>query len=82
MHKTLRDLYGTWILFFHYVKWPIFFGLPLLYFDLDYPNNIVMDLLWLYSGWLIAEELWRRFVAKNHCSGRSCQKETGRKERS
>ena len=79
MRKTLRDLYGTWILFFHYVKWPILFGLPVLYLQMGYAHNIVMDILWVYSLWLVAEELWRRFVSGTYCSGRGCKSGEERK---
>ncbi len=82
MKKTLKDLYGTWILFFHYVKWPILFGLPLLYLQMGYEHDFVMDLLWLYSLWLVIEELYRRFVSKTYCGGRSCSAESKKTERS
>lgn len=72
MNKTLRDLYVTWILFFHYVKWPIFFGLPILYLEMGYERNIVMDILWVYSCALVIEELYRRFSGKR-CSSKGCE---------
>jgi hypothetical protein len=62
MKKTARDLYGTWILFFHYVKWPIFFGLPLLYLEMDYKHDMVMDGLWIYSFYLVVVEIYNRIT--------------------
>ncbi len=59
MIRTLKDLYGSWILFFHYLKWPLFLGLPVLYFELDYKNNYIMDALWLYCFWLIIDSFRR-----------------------
>jgi len=67
MKKTFRDLYGTWILFFHYVKWPIFFGLPILYLEMDYEHDLFMDVLWVYSAFLISQEFYRRFISKSSC---------------
>ncbi len=59
MMRVAKDLYGSWILFFHYLKWPIFLGLPVLYFELDYKNNYIMDALWLYCAWLIIDSFRR-----------------------
>jgi len=73
MKKTLKDLYGTWILFFHYVKWPLFFGLPILYLEMGYDRDLVMDVLWVYSAFLIAQEFYRRFIAKTYCDSDSCK---------
>jgi hypothetical protein len=67
MKKTLKDLYGTWLLFFYYIKWPIFFGLPLLYLEMDYEHDMVMDILWVYSAILIITELYQRFISKSYC---------------
>ncbi len=72
MKKTVRDLYGTWILFFHYVKWPIFFGLPILYLEMGYEHDMVMDILWLYSAYLVVMELYTRFISKSYCDSDGC----------
>ena len=74
MTRTLKDLYGTWILFFHYVKWPIAFGLPILYLEMGYEHDLVMDILWLYSVFLIIQEFYQRFVSKSYCDSDSCKK--------
>ncbi len=72
MLKTLRDLYGTWILFFHYLKWPILLGLPVLYFEMGYERDMIMDILWVYSLYLVLESLYRRFITKQTCSPKGC----------
>jgi len=71
--RLFKDLYGSWILFFHYLKWPIVLGLPVLYLDLDYPHNIVMDILWVYSLYLVGESIYRMYKYRGlkKCGG-SC----------
>ncbi len=75
MKRTLLDLYGAWILFFHYAKWPIVIGLPILYFDMGYRHNIVMDIVWGYCLWLVLESLWRRYVLRQKCTSKGCDTE-------
>ncbi|MRJ02457.1 MAG: hypothetical protein GXO19_00860 [Epsilonproteobacteria bacterium] len=70
--RELRHLYGAGILFFYYMKYPILIGLPILYNFYDYPRNIYLDILWLWSAglvikdgvvlflrWKRGEKLWR-----------------------
>ncbi len=57
MNRVINDLKGSWILFFHYMKWPIFLGLPILYFYLDYKRNIIMEIVWIYCAYLVGESL-------------------------
>jgi len=64
MQKFFKELYGTGIIFFYYVKWLIFIGLPILYYGLDYKQNIIMDLLWVYCFALIAKDFIVRVVRK------------------
>jgi hypothetical protein len=54
--KLFRKLYGTGIIFFYYLKYPIVIGLPILYYGLDYKHNKIMDILWLYSLFLIVKD--------------------------
>jgi len=64
MNKLFRELYGAGIIFFYYVKWFIFIGLPILYFGLDYKQNIIMDVLWVYCFALITKDFIMRVVLK------------------
>ena len=64
MQKFFKELYGAGIIFFYYVKWLIFIGLPILYYGLDYKQNIIMDLLWVYCFALIAKDFIVRVVRK------------------
>jgi Zn-dependent protease len=64
MNKLFRELYGTGIIFFYYIKWIIFIGLPILYFGLDYKQNIIMDILWVYCFALITKDFIMRVVLK------------------
>ncbi len=75
MKRTLFDLYGAWILFFHYAKWPIVIGLPILYFQMDYQRNIVMDIIWVYCLYLVLEGLYRRYILKQKCTSKGCDTE-------
>ncbi len=64
MEKVWKDLYGSGVLFFYFMKWVIFLGLPILYFVLDFKTNIILDLLWIYSFALITKDFIMRFVLK------------------
>ncbi|MFT7823470.1 MAG: hypothetical protein ABXS92_01790 [Sulfurimonas sp.] len=48
MPKLFKELYGAGILFFYYMKYIILAGWPILYFDLEYQENILLDILWLF----------------------------------
>jgi len=76
LKRTLLDLYGAWILFFHYVKWPILVGLPILYLEMGYERNIVMDIVWVYCLYLALEALYRRYILKQRCSSKGCETDT------
>ncbi len=60
----MRELYGSAILFFYFLKWPLFVGLPVLYYFYDLNNNLILDLLWLLCLALIIQDLWKLFHAK------------------
>ncbi len=53
MNKLIKELQGSWILFFHYLKWPFFLWLPSMYLFTKYKNNIIMDILWIYCAYLV-----------------------------
>jgi len=62
--SVLRELYGTGILFFYYMKYPILIGWPLLRYGLEYPDNIVMNLLWVYCLVLMIKDIVYKFILK------------------
>jgi len=62
MKKILKEFYGVGILFFYYFKWLIFIGLPILYYGLDYRQNIIMNVLWIYSLILIIKDFIVMFI--------------------
>ena len=73
MHE-LRHLYGAGILLFYYAKWPILVGWPLLRLYLDYPDNWIIDLLWLWCLVLVIKDFIYRFVLKKrYCDAKSCK---------
>ena len=70
---VLKDLYGAGILFFYYVKWIIALGIPVLYYVLDYKDNIVMDILWVWCIILIIKDFIYKFILKkSYCDSDSC----------
>ena len=70
---VLKDLYGAGILFFYYAKWFIALGLPVLYFALDYKDNQILDILWVWCIILIIKDFIYKFVLKkSHCESGSC----------
>ncbi len=56
MKKFLKEIFGVGILFFYYMKWIIFIGVPILYFGLDYKFNYIVNILWIYSFGLIIKD--------------------------
>jgi len=56
MQKFLREFYGVGIIFFYYIKWLIIIGLPILYYALDYKQNMIMNILWIYCFALIIKD--------------------------
>jgi hypothetical protein len=61
----LRELYGAGIIFFYYLKYPILIGWPLLRYGLDYPDNLIMDLLWVYCLLLVLKDIVYLFILKS-----------------
>ncbi len=51
----MKDLYGSAILFFYFLKWPIVIGLPLLYWQ-GLQNNWILNILWLFCIALIFKD--------------------------
>jgi len=73
MKQILKELYGTGILFFYYMKYIILFGWPLLRYGLDYKPNIVIDILWVYCLLLMIKDIIYKFVLKkSYCDEGSC----------
>ncbi len=64
MKKVLKEFYGAGIIFFYYIKWLIFIGLPILYYGLDYKQNIVMNILWAYCLILIIKDFVVMFLKR------------------
>ncbi len=66
MRSILKELYGTGILFFYYMKYIILIGWPLLRFGLDYKDNIIIDVLWVYCLLLMIKDIVSTFFLKKH----------------
>lgn len=52
----MNKLYGSFIFFFYFVKYPIVIGLPIAYALLEYPNNMIMNIIWLICSILILKD--------------------------
>jgi hypothetical protein len=75
MHE-LRHLYGAGILLFYYAKWPILIGWPVMRFVLEYKDNWIIDVLWLWCLVLVFKDLYVWFVLKeSYCESKSCNNE-------
>ena len=71
--SILKDLYGAGILFFYYAKWFIALGLPVLYFVLDYKDNPILDIIWVWCIILIIKDFVYKFILKkSYCKSDSC----------
>ena len=64
MQKFFKEIYGVGIIFFYYVKWLIFIGLPILYYGLDYKQNMIMNFLWFYCFALIIKDFLMIVILK------------------
>jgi hypothetical protein len=62
--QILKEIYGVGILFFYYMKYLILFGWPLLLFGLDYKDNIIIDVLWVYCLLLMIKDIIYALVLK------------------
>jgi hypothetical protein len=69
MNRLFKEIYGAGIIFFYYIKWVIFIGLPILYYGLEYKQNIIMDILWVYCFALITKDfIMRVILKKRYCN--------------
>jgi len=55
MSGVIRELYGAFILFFYFLKWPIFVGVPLLYYQ-GLNSNWIVNIVWLACLLLIIKD--------------------------
>ncbi|MCJ8327312.1 MAG: hypothetical protein MJK08_09460 [Campylobacterales bacterium] len=54
----MNKLYGTIIFFFYFIKYPLVIFLPILYLYLDYPNDIILNILYFISFALIIKDIF------------------------
>jgi len=75
--SVLKEIYGVGILFFYYIKFPLVIGWAILYLGMDYPDNIIMHILWVYSVVLIIKDIIYKFVLKkSYCEEASLRHTT------
>jgi len=41
----MREMYGALILFFYFLKWPIFIVMPIMYYN-GLQNNWIINIVW------------------------------------
>jgi len=58
----MKELYGVGILFFYFLKWPIFIGYIYLRMH-GFKENYILDALWIYCLVLILKDFYL-FVKK------------------
>jgi len=79
MLKFIKEIYGVGILFFYYMKYIILFGWPFLRYVLEYKDNIIMNVLWVFCLILFIKDIVYKFVLKkSYCDDGSCS--TSRKK--
>jgi hypothetical protein len=59
----MKIIYGTLIFFFYFIKYPLVIFLPIMYFYLDFDNNLVLNILTFISVCLIIKDFF--FPHKN-----------------
>jgi len=75
MNKIIKEIYGVGILFFYYMKYIILIGWPFLLYVLEYKDNIIMDVLWVFCAVLFIKDIVYKFVLKkSYCEDGSCSK--------
>ncbi len=73
MHKFLKEIYGVGILFFYYVKYIILFGWLFLRYGLEYKDNMIMNVLWVFCFLLFIKDMVYKYVFnKSYCDENSC----------
>jgi len=73
MTKVFKEIYGASILFFYYMKYIILLGWPLLRYGLDYKDNIIMNILWVFCLLLFIKDLvYKLVLKKSYCDDGSC----------
>ena len=66
---SLNKIYGSFIFFFYFVKYPVVIYLALAYLYLDMAHNIFMDILGVISVILILKDWFFPHEKPNNCSG-------------
>ncbi len=67
MKKFLKELYGTGMLFFYFLKWPYLLVFGYLYIFKNFRDNYILDILWLYCLFLIIKDFIYYFRYGNRC---------------
>lgn len=57
MMRTLKEIYGVWILIFYFIKWPYLIGFGYLYIAKGLKENWVLNLFWILFFILALKDL-------------------------
>ena len=58
MKRTLKEVYGTWVLIFYFIKWPYVLGYAYLYFAKGL-HNWVLIAIWFFCLFLILQDFYK-----------------------
>ncbi|MEN8147735.1 MAG: hypothetical protein ABFR02_08975 [Campylobacterota bacterium] len=61
----MKEIYGSAIMFFYFLKWPIFLGLPILHFAYGLNANYFLIAFWFLCLGLIIKDFWTMFRNKS-----------------
>ncbi len=64
----VNTVYGAFIMFFYFIKYPIVIYLGACYFYLDMPSNFIMDILGAISVALILKDIFFPHQKPDNCS--------------
>ena len=60
----MKEIYGSLIMFFYFIKWPFFLGIPILHFASGLQLNYFLIAFWILCLVLIIKDFWMMFRAK------------------
>ncbi len=55
--SKVSKFYGSIIIFFYFIKYPVAIGLPFIYFGFDFPSQITLNIIWIISVVLIIKDI-------------------------
>jgi len=63
-YLSMKEIYGSLIMFFYFLKWPVFLGLPILHFAYGLHATYFLIAFWALCLGLIIKDFWMMFRAR------------------